>query len=226
MCGRFTLRTPPAVLIEHFRLNSIPAHAPRYNIAPTQQVGVVRQTNPAQREFAWMRWGLVPHWAKDPSIGNKMINARAETAASTPAFRDSFRRRRCLIVADGFYEWKKIGRNKQPYLIRRQDGRPFAFAGLWDRWGQDADRLESCTILTTTANEMLVELHDRMPVILGPADYDRWLDANVVDPRALQPLLDACPAEDLVVEAVSPRVNNVANDDPSVLDAPPPLLFE
>jgi putative SOS response-associated peptidase YedK len=212
------------VLIEHFRVNSIPPLGPRFNIAPTQQIGVIRQIDPAQREFAWMRWGLVPHWAKDLSIGSKMINARSETAASTPAFRDSFRRRRCLIVADGFYEWKKIGRNKQPYLIHRSDDRPFAFAGLWDRWGQDADRLESCTILTTTANEILAELHDRMPVILGPADYERWLDASA-EASALQPLLDACPAEDLVVEAVSPRVNNVANDDPSVLEGPPPLLF-
>jgi putative SOS response-associated peptidase YedK len=219
------LRTPPAVLVEHFRLSSLPPLGPRYNIAPTQQVGVVRQAGLGQREFVWMRWGLVPSWAKDLSIGSQLINARSETAAAKPAFRDSFKRRRCLIAADGFYEWKKEGRQNQPYLIRLKEGGPFAFAGLWERWDRDAERIETCTILTTPANELLRDLHDRMPVIFGPADYDRWLNPVAGDAAELQPLLDAYPAHDLVVEPVSPRLNQVANDDPGVLEPPPPLLF-
>jgi putative SOS response-associated peptidase YedK len=134
MCGRFTLRTPQAVLVEQFRLNSIPPLQPRYNIAPTQQIGVVREREAQQREFAWMHWGLVPFWAKDPSIGNRMKNAHADTAAEKPSFRDAFKKRRCLILADGFYEWQKTGgKTKQPHYIRMKDGRPFAFAGLWAR---------------------------------------------------------------------------------------------
>jgi putative SOS response-associated peptidase YedK len=226
MCGRYTLRTPPAVLVEHFRLGSMPPLSPRFNIAPTQQVGAVRQSTPGQREFVWMRWGLVPHWAKDKSIGNQLINARSESAASKPTFRDSFRRRRCLIAADGFYEWKKIGKQKQPYLIRMPDHGPFAFAGLWDRWGDDADGFQSCTILTTAANATLSDLHQRMPVILDPLQYDQWLDPALSDNEQLHSLLDAALCSQLVVEPVSPRVNNVANDDPGVLAPPPPLLFD
>lgn len=225
MCGRFTLRTPPAVLLEHFRLTSSPAPSPRYNIAPTQEIGVVRPTGEQQREFVGMRWGLVPHWAKDPSIGSRMINARSETAATTPAFRDSYRRRRCLIPADGFYEWKKVGRQKQPYLIHLKSGDLFAFAGLWDRWGNESQRLETCTILTMAASDALRDLHDRMPVILRTTDYDRWLDPNA-DVESLEQLFDGCPPDDLCIEPVSPRVNNVANDDASVLQPPPPMLFE
>lgn len=226
MCGRFTLRTPESVLVEQFRVDSIPPLSPRYNIAPTQEVGTVRAPQPAQREFVWMSWGLVPRWAKDPSIASQMINARAETAAEKPAFRDAFRRRRCLIIADGFYEWKKTsGRIKQPYYIRMKDDRPFAFAGLWERWGGGATsdagndarheprQLESCTILTTHANDLLADLHDRMPVILGPADYDRWLDAGTTDPEALKYLLEPYPSDELIAEPVSTRVNNVKHDD-------------
>jgi putative SOS response-associated peptidase YedK len=226
MCGRYTLRTPPAVLVEHFRLGSIPPVGPRFNIAPTQQVGVVRPATPGQREFVWMRWGLVPHWAKDPSIGSSLINARSESAASKPTFRDSFRRRRCLIAADGFYEWRKIGKQKQPYLIHMSDDRPFAFAGLWDRWGDGEDRFESCTMLTTAANSLLCDLHERMPVILDPDDYDRWLDPNASDAESIPSMLSSSPASELIVEPVSSRVNNVANDDPGVLAPPPPLLFD
>jgi putative SOS response-associated peptidase YedK len=173
-----------------------------------------------------MRWGLVPHWAKDKSIGNQLINARSESAASKPTFRDSFRRRRCLIAADGFYEWKKIGKQKQPYLIRMPNNRPFAFAGLWDRWGEGDERFESCTILTTAANEQLCELHDRMPVILDPVIYERWLDVDGGDLENVQSLYVDRPAGELCVEPVSPRVNSVANDDSSVLASPPPLLFD
>jgi putative SOS response-associated peptidase YedK len=211
--------------MEHFRVNSLPPISPRFNIAPTQQVGVVRQDPSGQREFVWMHWGLVPHWAKDPKIGSQMINARSESAATKPAFRDSFRRRRCLIVADGFYEWKKEGRKKQPYHIRMKDGSPLAFAGLWDRWGSEPNRLESCTILTTSAIELLADLHERMPVILDPAEYEAWLATAEADAPALQPMLDACPADALEVAAANPRANSVANDDPDVL-SPPRLLFE
>jgi putative SOS response-associated peptidase YedK len=218
MCGRFTLRTPQGVLVEQFRLKSIPPLQPRFNIAPTQQIGVVRQTEPAQREFAWLQWGLVPRWAKDPKVASQMINARAETAAERPAFRDAFRRRRCLIVADGFYEWKKAGRQKQPYHIRMKDGRPFAFAGLWERWGDEDEKLESCTILTTNANELCAPMHDRMPVILGPADYDRWLDASLVDRAELQFMLEPYPADEMAAEPASPRVNSVANDDAGCIE--------
>ncbi len=219
MCGRFTLRTPQGVLVEQFRLKSIPPLQPRYNIAPTQQIGVVREREPAQREFAWMQWGLVPRWAKDPSGAGQMINARSETAAEKPAFRDAFRRRRCLIVADGFYEWKKAGKAKQPYYIRLKDGRPLAFAGLWERWGDGDEKLESCTILTTSANELCAPMHDRMPVILGPADYDRWLDAALVDPAELKYMLEPHPADEMIAEPVSPRVNSVANDDMGCIEA-------
>ena len=186
MCGRFTLRTPPALLVEHFRLNSIPALVARSNICPTQTIGVIRQSERPQGEFVWMQWGLVPRWAKDLKSSRPLINARAESAASKPAFRDSFRRRRCLIPADGFYEWKTTGSRKQPHWFRRKDGGPIAFAGLWEWWGSEQDRLESCTILTTSANELIAGLHDRMPVILGPADYDQWLDPSVVDAAELR----------------------------------------
>jgi putative SOS response-associated peptidase YedK len=200
--------------MEHFRLNSLPPMTPRFNVAPTQEVGVVRQ--PAgQREFVWMHWGLVPRWAKDPKIGSQMINARAETAADKPAFRDAFKRRRCLVVADGFYEWQKTGgKTKQPYYIHMKDGRPFGFAGLWERWGE----LESCTILTTSPNDLCAPVHDRMPVILGPADYDRWLDPEVSDPAALAPLLDCYPADEMVAEPVSTHVNRVANNDEKCIE--------
>jgi putative SOS response-associated peptidase YedK len=203
MCGRFTLRTPPAVLVEHFRLNSLPDLSPRLNIAPTQQIGVVRQSAPGQREFVWMKWGLIPRWAKDPKIANQMINARAETAAEKPAYRDAFKRRRCLIAADGFYEWQKTGpKSKQPYFIHMKDHRLFSFAGLWERWGE----IESCTLLTTSPNQLCAPIHDRMPVILSPADYDRWLDPQVTDAAELQPLLDCYPADEMAVEPANPRV--------------------
>src|SRR5688500_7056468 len=210
MCGRFTLRTPQSVLIEHFRLNSIPLLVPRYNIAPPQQIGVVREPAPQKREVVSMQWGLVPRWAKDRKIGSQLINARAETAAEKPSFPDAFKRRRCLIVADGFYEWQKTGgKTKQPYYIRMKDNRPFGFAGLWERWGE----LESCTILTTEPNELCAPVHNRMPVILGPADYDQWLDPNQANAAELLPLLDAYPASEMVAEPVSTHVNNVRNND-------------
>lgn len=168
MCGRFTLRVPAAELVEIFRLLRRPDVQPRYNIAPTQPVAVVRRIDRG-RELSMLRWGLVPSWAKDPKIGARMINARAETVATKPAFRTALRRRRCLVPADGFYEWaKSAGGTKQPHYITRRDGRPFAFAGLWESWdGPDGSSIESCTIVTTEANDLVGRIHDRMPVILS-----------------------------------------------------------
>ena len=180
MCGRFTLRTPASAIAEQFSLLEVPDLQPRFNIAPTQPVAVVRVDSPlplgeaqgarfAQRELVFLHWGLVPSWADDPKIGNRMINARAETAAEKPSFRTAMRRRRCLIVADGFYEWKTVAKRRQPMFIHLRDGRPFAFAGLWESWeGADHSALESCTILTTSANDLVRPIHDRMPVIIAP----------------------------------------------------------
>jgi putative SOS response-associated peptidase YedK len=166
-----------------------------------------------------LRWGLIPSWAKDPSIGARMINARAETLAEKPAFRSAFRKRRCLVAADGFYEWQKRGVGpKQPYRIARRDGGPFAFAGLWERWRDPAEGrdVESCTIVTTGANELLSPIHHRMPVILAPASYGLWLDPGAELDR-VQELLAGDPGVDLLASAISTRVNKVANDDPEVL---------
>ena len=186
MCGRFTLRAPASVIAEQFSLFEVPWLKPRFNIAPTQPVPVVRMTPQQaapQRQFVFLHWGLVPSWAKDPTIGNRMINARAETVADKPAFRTALRRRRCLIVADGFYEWQTAGKRRQPMFIHIRDDRPLAFAGLWESWeGADHSALESCTILTTAANDLVRPIHDRMPVIVAPEDYADWLDPAVQSP--------------------------------------------
>jgi putative SOS response-associated peptidase YedK len=218
MCGRFTLRTPSHKLIEQFGLETAKpsepwdAIVPRYNIAPSQTILAVRPS-PAGRELVTMKWGFVPAWAPDPK--GAMINARSETAAAKPTFRDAFRKRRCLIPADGFYEWKKTGRRKEPYHIRVTDGGLFAFAGLWESWqGQD-----TCTILTTTANPLVAPLHDRMPVILDPEDYSRWLD-SAAQTEELQTLLKPYPEEKLITTTVDLRVNSAAVDDAQCL-APP-----
>jgi putative SOS response-associated peptidase YedK len=223
MCGRFTLRSPASVIAAHFGLFEVPPFSPRFNIAPSQPVPVVRlrteEQSPPQREWVWLRWGLIPGWAKEESIGNRMINARAETVAEKPAYRAPFRRRRCLVVADGFYEWRQADPHKQPYYIRMRDHRPFAFAGLWDHWvGPQRGAIESCLILTTAANAIVRPLHDRMPVILAPAEYSRWLDPNVQEPAALTPLLDSYPAGEMTAYPVSARVNSPSHDDPSCIE--------
>ena len=220
MCGRFTLTDPDQDLAVQFNLPDIPALEPRYNIAPTQQVAAVRvAAEGAVRELALLRWGLVPFWAKDPDIGARLINARAETVAEKPAFRDAFKRRRCLVVADGFYEWQKQEGRKQPFYIRLREGRPFAFAGLWERWrGPDESIVESCTLLTTGPNELMEPLHNRMPVILRPQDYTLWLDPGVQRADLLQPLLVPYPAEEMHAYPVSRRVNSPDNDDPQCIE--------
>src|SRR5215216_3572508 len=176
MCGRYTLRTPVDTLAEAFEIEEYPSSiVPSYNIAPTQEVAAVVEED-EKRKLEMLRWGLIPSWAKDPAIGNKMINARAETLAEKPSFRTALKRRRCLVVADGFYEWKKTGGGKTPMYVQLKDGQPFGFAGLWEAWQSPEDGLiKTCTIITTTPNELLADIHDRMPVILPREAYDRWL---------------------------------------------------
>jgi putative SOS response-associated peptidase YedK len=223
MCGRFTLTDPDADLAVQFNLPEIPELAPRYNIAPTQPVAAVRvAASRSGREMVLLRWGLIPFWAKDPSIGARMINARSETVGEKPAFRAAFKRRRCLVVADGFYEWQKQNGTKQPFYVRLRDARPFAFAGLWESWeGPDANPIESCTLLTTQPNDLLRVVHSRMPVILQPQDYELWLDPEVQEPQRLQPLLRPYSAEEMEAYAVSRYVNSPDNDDPRCIDPLP-----
>jgi putative SOS response-associated peptidase YedK len=216
MCGRFTQASPGEVIAELFDLPEIPRLAPRWNIAPTQPVVSVRAAGTGGRELVELHWGLIPSWAKERSVGARMINARAETVAEKPAFRAALRARRCLIVADGFYEWQKAGARKQPHFIRMRDGRPFAFAGLCERWAAgEHEAVESCVIVTTTPNELLAPIHDRMPVILAPADFAGWLDPGTRDPARVLPLLRPYPADGMEAYPVGLRVNNPANDDPS-----------
>ena len=222
MCGRFTLRAPASVVAEHFALFDMPPFSSQFNIAPSQPVAVVRldpQQTPPRRELAWLRWGLIPSWAKDPAVGNQMINARAETAAEKPAYRTAFRRRRCLVAADGFYEWQRTDKRKQPYFIHMRDDRPFAFASLWEAWeGPDHSFIESCTLLTTEPNELVQPIHNRMPVIVAKEDYERWLDPAVQKPEQLALSLGPYPSEEMTAELVSTYVNSPAHDDPKCIE--------
>jgi putative SOS response-associated peptidase YedK len=234
MCGRYELHTHPAALALAFGLEFPPMIRPRYNIAPTQDIPVIRMGQSGARELAQVRWGLVPRWAKDPSIGARMINARAETVAEKPSFRTAFQRHRCLIPADGFYEWRLATSGaKQPIRVGMKDERPFAFAGLTERWlSPGGEVLDSCTIVTTTANALLATMHDRMPVIVAPSDYARWLD--VASDADVTDLLAPYPADAMTWYPVSTRVNSVRNDDAALIeqvaetdatpnaDAPPP----
>lgn len=214
MCGRYNLITDARALVDFFQVRTTLDLEPRYNIAPSQDVPVVRRPG-SERELATLRWGLIPHWAKNDKIGYRMINARAETLAEKPSFRSAFRHRRCLIPATGFYEWKPADGGKQPYNIRIGDGKLFAFAGLWESWkGGDNKSVESCTIIVTNANEVIRPLHDRMPVILHPGDYEDWLDPELHDPDMLQPLLQPCPSKWLNCYPVNRRVGSPAKDDP------------
>ncbi|MBZ5588710.1 MAG: SOS response-associated peptidase [Acidobacteriia bacterium] len=216
MCGRFTQAAPGEVIAELFDLPEVPKLAPRHNIAPTQAVAAVRTVAGGGRELAWLHWGLIPSWAKERAIGSRLINARAETVAEKPAFRAALRSRRCLVLADGFFEWQRLGTRKQPYFISFRDRRPFAFAGLWELWqGEGGDPIESCTIITTTANDVVAPVHDRMPVILDPDDHKVWIDAAVLDPGSVVRLLRPHPAGGMQAYPVSPRVNSPGNDDES-----------
>jgi putative SOS response-associated peptidase YedK len=220
MCGRFTLRQPAHAVGEQFGLDAVPAFEPRYNIAPTQSVLAVRHAAGTGKEAVFLRWGLVPSWASDLSIGNRLLNARAETIAEKPSFRAAFKHRRCLIVADGFYEWQSVAGKKQPIHFRFRDGRLFAFAGLWEHWNvPDGPAIETCTILTTTSNELIRPLHDRMPVILDPDHREAWLDPQFADRDALQSWLIPWPAEEMTGVPASMRVNNPRNEGPACLEA-------
>jgi putative SOS response-associated peptidase YedK len=218
MCGRFTLRAPAKAVAKQFRVAEAPLFEARYNIAPTQQVTAVRAADGA-RQLVTLRWGLIPPWAKERSIGNRLINARADTVATKPAFRSAFRKRRCLIPADGFYEWQKIKGGKQPYHIHMKDGSLFAFAGLWERWHnpEDGEEIESCTILTTDANDLMRPLHDRMPVILPEEVHDAWLDPAQQQPEDVMPLVRPFPSEALETTPVSAYVNNARHEGPECL---------
>lgn len=225
MCGRYTLSTPGEVISELFGVEPPEGLSPRYNIAPTQESPVIRVEDPDQgRVCDFLRWGLVPFWADDPSIGNRMINARAETAAKKPAFRASFKKRRCLVLADGFYEWKKEGGVKVPYWIHLPERKPFAFAGLWSRWDKDPEALEgegpleTFTILTTEAHSRIQDLHDRMPVILRREDFDPWLDPEMDDKERLTGMLGNDSGRYLEFHAVSRRVNSPQNDVPENIE--------
>ncbi|PLZ80111.1 hypothetical protein CBP16_14240 [Fischerella thermalis WC217] len=214
MCGRFTLSVFPEVLTQIFEVEKIPDFKPQYNIAPTQMVLVVLYNSEGnKREIQRLRWGLIPSWAKDQSMGARLINARAETVAEKPAFRRAFKRQRCLVVADGFYEWQQQDGKKQPYYFRLSNGKPFSFAGLWEEWqSPEQERIKSCTILTTQANELLQMVHDRMPVILQQESYDLWLDPPVHDVELLQPLLHPYPSEAMTSYPVTTLVNSPKNN--------------
>lgn len=218
MCGRFALATDKNVLEMLYDLELRGELTPRYNIAPSQEIlGLRLSSETGKKEPAYFKWGLVPFWADDPAIGNRLINARAETAPQKPSFRTAFKKRRLLIPATGFFEWKKQEGSKQPFYICRNDGRPFSLAGLWERWEKDEDILETCTILTTEPNDLVAELHNRMPVIIPRDAYGRWLDP-AAEQSDLVELLGPYPPEELTAYPVSTRVNSPGQDLPELLE--------
>jgi putative SOS response-associated peptidase YedK len=224
MCGRFSLTYTDQDLLEYFQLARGLDLEPRYNIAPSQPVAAVR-VEEGERRLVLLRWGLIPFWANDPKVGYKMINARAETAHKTPAFRAAFRGRRCLIPASGYYEWDKKGGSRQPYHILRADGQPMALAGLWEHWEGEEGKtvIESCTILTTAASEPVARLHDRMPVILEPEDFDRWLDPGEQRVERLRELLQPAAPGVLSMHPISPYVNKASNEGERCIEPAGPV---
>lgn len=218
MCGRYTLTSSPQAIRDLFRYAEQPNFPPRFNIAPTQPIPIVRLNN-GQREFVLMRWGLLPSWVKDPKAFSLLINARGENVIDKPSFRAAMKRRRCLVPADGFYEWQAGGLRKQPFYIRSRSGDLLAFAGLWETWtGLNGEEVDTVAIVTTTANRTLRPVHDRMPVIIPPDAFDMWLDSTHVDAQTAAVLI--APAPETLLEAwpVSNDVNRVANDNPKLLD--------
>jgi putative SOS response-associated peptidase YedK len=218
MCGRYTLKTPVEKLADEFGFDASSVELPpNYNVAPTQGVAAVLSEG-GERRLELLRWGLIPFWADDPGIGSRMINARAETAPEKPSFRRAFRERRCLIPADGFYEWKRTNGAKQPYYIRMKEGRPFAFAGLWEGWKDNGGpEIRSCAILTTGPNALAREIHDRMPVILPAGSYDAWLDPEA-EKEELVALLEPYPEDEMEAYPVSRFVNSPSNNDPRCIE--------
>jgi putative SOS response-associated peptidase YedK len=227
MCGRFTRKEQIKALLDVLKAVIRCDLSPSYNIAPSQMVPCVRNApENGYRECVLLKWGLIPSWAKDPSIGYKMINARAETVAEKPSFRKAFLHQRCLVIADGFYEWKREGKAKRPYYIRFKDSRPFAFAGLWESWKdpshENGRQVDSCTIITIEANEFMQPIHHRMPVILNLRNYDVWLDPAIKDVSLLFPLLKSNSSEEMADELeafpISTRVNNPQFDGPECIE--------
>lgn len=223
MCGRYAFFSPAEAVRRTFEIDELPPLEPRYNIAPTQPVPVLRATGSGGRKLGLLRWGLIPSWAKDPSIGNRMINARGETLTERPAYRSAYRRRRCILPADGWYEWQAAAAGRQPWFIRSRNGMPLGLAGLWESWRdpETGEAVESCTIVTTDAAEPIASIHGRMPVVLPAEAHAAWLDPELQDPATLGRWLAPCePA--LSAFQVSRRVNNPRNEGPDLIEALPP----
>ena len=214
MCGRFERSSSEDIIIRDFRINKASIEViPSYNVAPSQDILIVRIDHEGNRQLSGCRWGFIPSWAKDPAIGYKTINARAETVATKPAYRDAFKKNRCLIVADGFYEWEKREKRKIPFYVRLKSGKPFGFAGLYSHQiSPQGDRICTCTIITSDSNELIQPIHDRMPVIIPKDKEDLWLDPEVQDQNSLLQLLRSYPAEELEMYEVSPKVNSPGSD--------------
>ena len=217
MCGRFTLFSKLNSLLQQLAIESAVEYEPRYNIAPTQEVPIFHYDEDGNNRVRFMRWGLIPSWSKDKSIGSRMINARSETVATKPAFRSAFKRRRCLVPADGYYEWLRDGKKKVPYLIQTKEKQPFAMAGLWETWTGDSEPIASFTIITTTSNDATSFVHDRMPVILNADSFDSWLSPDFEDHEKLQQLMIPYDDNAIHLSQVSPHVNSVKNDDPTCI---------
>jgi putative SOS response-associated peptidase YedK len=218
MCGRYTITSAPEAIRALFRYEERPNFPPRYNVAPTQPIPIVRLVD-GKRQFALVRWGLLPSWVKDPKTFSLLINARGESAAEKPAFRAAMKRRRCLIPADGFYEWQRAGERKRPFYLRSRNGAPLAFAGLWETWtGPNGEELETAAIVTTRANRTLGPIHDRMPVIVPPDGFDLWLDTANVDARTASAVIAPSPDDLLEAYEISTAVNRTANDNPGLIE--------
>ena len=220
MCGRFSQTASPDTVAQQFAITNPPLFTPRYNIAPSQPIAAIRiDPDTTTRKLVMLRWGLIPSWAKDPKIGNQCINAKAETVAEKPSFRSAFKKRRCLVVATGFYEWQQRGPVKQPMWIGLRSKSPFAFAGLWEHWKPaEGEPLETCTIITTEPNDLMASIHNRMPVILAQSSYDQWLDPAFQNIETLNGLLRPYPSEELTAYPVSTLVNNPRHDAPQCLE--------
>jgi putative SOS response-associated peptidase YedK len=218
MCGRYAVTSSPEAIRALFRFDDLPNFPPRYNIAPTQPIAVVR-VEEGKRRFALVRWGFIPSWVKDPKTVSLLFNARGETVIDKPAYRAAMKRRRCLIPADGFYEWQRVGERKQPFYVRGKDGAPLAFAGLWETWtGPNGEEMETAAILTTSANTTLAPIHDRMPVVVPPHAFDLWLNCAGVDAQTAATLITSAPDDVLEAYPVSTAVNRVANNEPTLME--------
>jgi putative SOS response-associated peptidase YedK len=217
MCGRYVRKSPPETFGRRFRAKGDIKAVPAFNVSPSQDVLVARNNDMGERELEMLRWGLIPSWAKDPKFGYRTINARVETVATKPAFRSAFKRRRCLVASDGFYEWSEVN-GKHPYFIHMADDAPFGFAGLHEHWEGEGKVIESCTIIVGEPNEMIARIHDRMPCILDPKDYDAWMDPEVTEAERLLPLLRPYPAEKMEAYPVSRRVNSPRNQGAELVE--------